>query len=573
MRKRYSISREVRSTDNHKDNYCKSLALAKQNLEELERNLRITFNNSYDAIIIHTIEGQILEVNERMLKMFHLTREKALKLTIVDLSEDADSENLATNLWSRTRTDGYIVLEWSARVPEENIIFPVTAVLSRITWYGQQAVLASVRDVSQAKETERKLHESEEKYRLLFTNMLHGFALHEIIVDDNGVPCDYRYIDANPAFGRLTGWDIDGFIGKRVKDLMPDLEDYWINVFGEVAIKGGTTSFINYIKGSGKYFDTFVFSPKQGQFAVTFSDVTEKVVQKRELEQALYKLEVVREDLENRVRVRTMELETVNHELRNKVEQLELAQLELIRSEKLASLGALVSGVAHEINTPLGVSVTASSYLEVVVNEFCKDQEKLNQEMLDNFLEKIRTTSKIIQANLVRTANLVKSFKQVSVDRTNDLCRIIDVKSYLDEIILSLTPNTKKTPHKIRNLCSPGILIKSHPGAFSQIITNLIMNSIFHGFVTGESGEISLEAYSEEEVVHLIYKDNGIGIPREIMHKIYDPFFTTKRNSGGTGLGLFIVHNIVTNQLKGSIECTSVPNKETVFHIQLPMNL
>ncbi len=418
---------------------------------------------------------------------------------------------------------------------------------------------------------EQQLKDSEAKYRSLFENMFHGFSLHEVIVDEAGIPVDYRYLDVNSEFCRTTGLSKEQWIGHRVLELLPDLEHTWVEKYGEIALHGGTLHFDNYVAALGKYFETVAFQSAPGQFAVLSSDITEKILQKKALEEAYQKLEEANSSLENRVRERTIEMEQANLELEMKMLDLERAQNELVRSERLASLGELVAGVAHEINTPIGVSVTAASYLDSTVQEFSARME--SQELtpeLKKFLSKSQDSSRMILANLERAARLIKSFKQVSVDRTYDAERRINLREYVDEVVMSLIPSFKKTPHRLLNRIGKDIWISTHPGAISQILSNLMMNALQHAFTPEMSGLAEIDAVEEDAQVLLMFEDNGTGMPPEVLARVFDPFFTTKRGFGGSGLGLFIVHNLVMNELNGSIDCLSLPGQGTTFRITLP---
>jgi len=320
-----------------------------------------------------------------------------------------------------------------------------------------------------------------------------------------------------------------------------------------------------------KTYETVAFQPVPGQFAVLSSDITEKVRQQKMLEETYRKLEEANVLLEERVRERTSDLEGANLELEMKMLDLERAQNELIRSERLASLGELVAGVAHEINTPIGVSVTAASYLDSTVQEFsARLESKEKTADLMKFLSKSQDSARMILANLERAARLIKSFKQVSVDRTYDSERQINLREYIEEVIMSLVPSFKKTPHKLVSRINRNLWLQTHPGAISQILSNLMMNALQHAFNPEMNGLAEIDATEEEQQVILSFRDNGTGMPAEVLARVFDPFYTTKRGFGGSGLGLFIVHNLVTNELNGTIDCVSVPGQGTTFRIVLP---
>ncbi|MFW5800324.1 MAG: ATP-binding protein, partial [Spirochaetota bacterium] len=291
----------------------------------------------------------------------------------------------------------------------------------------------------------------------------------------------------------------------------------------------------------------------------------------QELSKAKEELEIAYEEMEQS----NEELINTNEELEQTVVQLRETQEVLIIQEKMASLGNLVAGVAHEINTPIGIGITASSHLDEKTreyNEIHKSRE-LKPEELDKFLDMLSRTSKIILSNLTRAAGMIKSFKQVAVDQTNENKRIFNLKRYIeDDILLSLRPELKKTKHKINVNCEEDLEINSYPSAYYQIISNLVLNSIIHGFEDIKIGEINIDVTKKENNIILEYRDNGKGIDENIITKIFDPFFTTKRGVGGTGLGLNIVYNTVTQTLKGTIECYNLDEKNGVkFTLYIPI--
>jgi signal transduction histidine kinase len=246
---------------------------------------------------------------------------------------------------------------------------------------------------------------------------------------------------------------------------------------------------------------------------------------------------------------------------------------QILQSEKMSSLGEIVSGVSHEINTPIGVSITAISSQEKKVKEMIKNYEenKIVKADFENFLNSLSRTNQIIATNLERASNLVQNFKKVSVDMSHEEERIFNVKDYIESILLALSPKLKKTKHVVKVLCDEDLSIHSFPGAMSQIITNLIMNSLTHAFDNEQTGKISIEALELNGEFIMIYSDDGKGIKEENMEKIFNPFFTTNRGGGGTGLGLNIVYNIITQALKGTIVCTSEEGQGCKFVIKIPI--
>ncbi len=264
-----------------------------------------------------------------------------------------------------------------------------------------------------------------------------------------------------------------------------------------------------------------------------------------------------------------------NREIRKTLQELKEAQGRLIQSEKMASLGQLVAGVAHEVNTPIGVGLMAASHFQEQTRDI-EELYKTNQikkSSLESFIAAGNRTSSVILENLRRAAELVKSFKQVAVDQTSEERREVQLREYLGEIILSLRPRLKKTRHKIQIDCDDEIKLDLAAGPFSQVVTNLIMNSLIHGYDEGVEGEISMSGHIEGDFLIFRYADNGKGIAAENIKKIFDPFFTTKRGSGGSGLGLHILYNIVTQILGGTLDVRSEPGRGVEFMLSIPANI
>jgi len=266
------------------------------------------------------------------------------------------------------------------------------------------------------------------------------------------------------------------------------------------------------------------------------------------------------------------ELITLNEKLKHTLDELEHTQDKLIESEKMASLGSIVAGVAHEINTPLGIALTGITYFDSIslhIRELYTENN-MSQDEFEIYLNKTEEISLQIVSNITRASNLVQAFKQISVDQTHEEKREFYVKEYTDGLILSISSQIKRTQLIIHNNIPKEIKINTYPGAFGQVITNLIMNSILHGYVNEKKGHIYIDVKEEATQVVLSYKDDGKGINSKELPYIFDAFFTTKKGSGGTGLGLNILYNIVQKQFKGEVSCTSEINNGVHFTITIP---
>ena len=280
----------------------------------------------------------------------------------------------------------------------------------------------------------------------------------------------------------------------------------------------------------------------------------------------------VRRTLELLVAERTTQLAEQNKALAVSYQQLQQTQQQLITQEKMASLGGLVAGVAHEINTPLGVCVTATSHLQVeqqnVATAFAN--RTLQQRQFERFLQHLADGLKILQVNTQRAAELVNSFKQVSVDQSSDSYRDFDLSQYLHDVILSLSARLKKQHCQVQLVCPQDLNMFSDPGAIAQIITNLVINALLHGLENQPDPQIKIEVIAEESHVVIRFADNGCGMSEEHLHQLFEPFFTTKRNQGGSGLGAHIVFNLVTVRLHGEITVSSKLGQGLQYVFRLP---
>ena len=267
-----------------------------------------------------------------------------------------------------------------------------------------------------------------------------------------------------------------------------------------------------------------------------------------------------------------LELAQSVDELQHSLELLRSTQDQLIQTAKMAALGGLVAGVAHEINTPVGIGVTAASLLEEQTRacEALFQANTMKRSDLAAYFNIARESSEMILANLARASELIQRFKQVAVDQSNEEIRNISLRECLDNILLSLRPTLKKHDHKVHIHCPEGIVMRSYAGALEQMVTLLVMNSVTHGFEQMNNGQIHLDARERGGMIDVIFRDNGKGIPQEHLDRIFEPFFTTKRNRGGTGLGLHILYNLVTQTLGGQVHCKSSVGEGVKFNIAIP---
>ena len=280
-------------------------------------------------------------------------------------------------------------------------------------------------------------------------------------------------------------------------------------------------------------------------------------------------LERLTNELEERVKDRTGELQDSLSDLQN-------TQAQLIESEKMSALGNLVAGVAHEVNTPLGISITAASIFKNELKTVKKslDENKLSKSALINFIDTISEADEILIKNLDRAALLVRNFKRISVDQSSEGMREFELNSYLQEVVSTFKSELRHRPITLKlNLDTNKIYMNSYPGAISQIVVNMLQNSLLHGFELDQAGEISLETHYKKDSVVIMFSDNGKGVDDNVANKIFEPFITTKRNKGGTGLGLNITYNLVTQKLNGTILLDTDKQKGAKFIMELPLDI
>ena len=288
-----------------------------------------------------------------------------------------------------------------------------------------------------------------------------------------------------------------------------------------------------------------------------------------------FQLEEILARVDTHVRQRKLHacLAAKNQVLTDTLKRLQEAQQQLIEAEKLAALGSMVAGIAHEINTPIGISVTAASTLDDDTSMLLQAYRsgRFTRPALEAYFLTAEQSSRLILSNLQRASHLVNSFKQVSADQLQVERRAFNFAHYLQEILHSLEPSLKHSKHQIVLEGDEQLSLVSYPGALSQVITNLVLNSIKHGYPERLTGNLTFRWRMHGEQFELQYSDDGCGIAAHHLHRIFEPFFTTARGRGGTGLGLHIVYNLITQQLGGRISCESQLGAGATFKLELPV--
>ncbi len=286
-----------------------------------------------------------------------------------------------------------------------------------------------------------------------------------------------------------------------------------------------------------------------------------------EIEKSRNILKYTNENLEKTISERT-------EELKKSLNDLQMTRQSLLHSEKMAILGRQGAKIAHEMNNPLSVAITASSHLESTVKEINKhfQENKLTKNDFRSMLSTAAEVSNIILRNLRHASKMTTGFKNFASDQSREEKKEIRINNYINEIIKNFSYKMKKTTHKIEFHCSEDLEVYTDPSIIYQTITNLINNSLLHGFEEMENGLININIEFTNNIITIIYRDNGNGISKQNLSQLYKPFFTTKADQGGTGLGLNIIKDLIEHELKGTIECTSELGSGTQFLIKFPIS-
>ena len=376
---------------------------------------------------------------------------------------------------------------------------------------------------------------------------------------------DCRYLHINQRLTEICGISVEDHLGRSVRDCVPGLADAVEEIVRSIMSTGEP---VTGIEVAGQRADQ-----AEERWWVTYWHPL------RNAAGDIVGINVAAEEVTERKRA-VAALEAHERELRSArdaaqaaLRHLQETQESLIESEKLAALGRLVAGVAHEVNSPVGTSLTIASSLEGKTAQFAAQvaQGNLKRSSLNNFLEVSRKASSQLVANLHHAAELVQSFKQVAIDRSSSNRRIFDLGDITTQAIKSLRAGLRDRGLTVHLDCPPDLTMNSYPGPYGQMLINLFLNSMTHGFPDGGEGTIDIEVQaSDGEEVEIRFSDDGCGMSTDVRHKAFDPFFTTRRDQGCTGLGLHIVHTIVANCLGGQVSLDSEPDEGTEIRIILP---
>ena len=512
--------------------------------EESQFLAQASVDRSADTIVWLDRNAKLIYVNNSACETLGYSREELLKMTIHDIDVDFPPEAWAPHV-EYIRKVGSLCFESRHKSKNGNII-PVEVTCNYFEHDGNFYSFAFNRNISERKKNEEILKLTQYSVDRAAENI--------IWLDENA-----NIIYVNDASCTSLGYSREELLKMKIHSIDPDFPaEAWrphiedlkkrkaITFESRHRTKDGRVFPVevtgNYIEYNGRYY-SFAFD----------RDISERKRVEKELE-------LHRENLEKLVEKRTSDLKK--------------AMEQLVQSEKLAALGQLVAGFAHELNTPLGNTRMMASALKEEVLKFSEAVQGgvLTKSYLDSYLQRSLEAIKLLENNASRASELISKFKQVAVDQASTRKRKFHLKTTLEELISTLQPQFKHTNHKVILEIPPDIELDSYPGPLGQVIANLIGNSLLHGFKNGFNGEIRIRAVkTDSEKVRIEYSDNGSGIPDGIRNRIFEPFFTTKLGQGGSGLGMYIVYNLISSVLDGNISINPELTKGIGFIITLPL--
>lgn len=529
-------------------------------LKEIEQALRASearfvgaFNASLDYITLSDIDtGKIIDVNDTFERMTGWTRTEAIGRRSSELGIWTTPESRDAAM-AQLKRDGFL-REYPMLLGTRSGATIDGLLNASIIDEGETKLLLGViRDISAQKKAEELRRQTEEK----FSRIVHYSPAALVITDaETG-----RIVDFNRAWETMLGYTHEQVVGKSSLEF-----DLWVDPADR------TKLYSLLAKGNGE-LDRFECRYRRADGATVYGLNSGRPFEIAGRPCYLWSLTdiTLRHELEERMAQMNTELEA---RVEARTNDLHRAQDELIRSEKLAALGSLVAGIAHELNTPIGNSVTVASTLHEKTVEFSEliTDGTLKRSSLNAYLESARTASDLLLRSLSQARNLVASFKQVAVDQTSDQRRKFDLREVVGEVLTTLSPTIRKTPFSVSIDIPEGIVLDSFPGPFGQVVTNFISNAMLHAFEGRQTGTVTLRSgLPEHGQLVMTVADDGNGIPEEHLRRIFDPFFTTKLGKGGSGLGLNIVYNIVTRVLGGKISVESRVGAGTTFMLTMPL--
>lgn len=517
-----------------------------------EEEYRKIFEGSVDGIYVTTPEGRILNANPALARMMGYDSPQHLIEGVTDISQGIYVDPTAREEYLlRMRRDG-MVREYEYQVRQRN---------GNILWLSDSATAVrdasgrvvrhegTVRDITDQRRAEQALAESRRQLQTVIDTV-------PAVI--NVKDTDFRYLLMNRYMARIFNVEPDDAVGRTTNEIMAR--------YGASKETSGDQRVLASGEELGFYEEAYFDSTHRLRHWMV------NKVPVKNADGGIEYIVTVALDITERKRSE-QETQRARESAENALNNLRATQNSLIESEKLAALGRLVAGVAHEVNNPVGIGVTVATALQRRCRIFAEElaRGELRRSSLNAFVQANLDAAAQLVSNLNRAAELIQSFKQVAVDRNVPDRRQFNLSDLTEQIATSLRPGLRSRNLTLTVDCPPDIEMNSYPGPFGQVITNLFLNSLAHAFPTDATGMLSITARAAgDDFVEIVYADDGVGMSDQVRRHAFDPFFTTRRDKGGTGLGLNIVHSIVTNRLGGRVDLASKPGEGTRFHIVLP---
>jgi PAS domain S-box-containing protein len=525
-------------------------SLAEQRLAE--ESYRKLFEGSVDGIYVTTPAGHLLDANPALARIMGYGAADELMRDVGDVAQTLYVDPKARAEYQlRMERDGTVRgFEYQVRRRDRAILWLSDSATAVRDENGHVVRYEGVvRDITDQRRAEEAIAE--------------GRRLLQLVVDTvpaviNVKSADLRYVLMNRYMAGIFGIEPGDAIGRTTSELMSRYGAAKTDENDRRVLQGG--------KELGFY---------EEEFEDSYGVMRQWLVNKlpiRGLDGRIENIVTVALDIGDRKRSE-QEMRQAKDAAEAALRNLRETQNSLIEAEKLAALGRLVAGVAHEVNNPVGISLTVASSLERKVAAFADEVARgnLRRSSLNEFVATNRDAASQLVANLNRAAELIQSFKQVAADRNYSDKRTFDLGELTEQVVMSLRPGLRKHNVTLAVDCEPNLMMNSYPGPYGQVLTNLFLNSLAHAFPEGNGGNVDINVRGiDPSHVEILFSDNGCGMNSEVRRKAFDPFFTTRRDHGGTGLGLHIVYNIVTSRLGGRLDLVSRSGQGTRVHIVLP---
>ena len=537
------------------------------------RNYQALFDHSPDAIMVRDADSnQIVQINSRFCQLFGYQHDEVSTLRPVDLSaqEPGYGAEEAQAWIEKTRREGAQFFEWRSRHKDGSVFWSEIS-MTRFEMAQGQRTVSTIRDITDRKQAEVMTREFEHSLQQVYQNLpVAVFAIN----------AQHQITFWNPHMTRMTGVHAEDVVGTTetwrgiyasprpcLLDVLvdganvDDLQHFYAGKLRASPIIPGALEGEDYFEalessGGGMWIRYCAAPLRDARGKVTGAIQT--LIDVTRLKRAQTTLEELNRDLEARVQARNAELKH--------------AMGQLVQSEKLAALGSLVAGVAHELNTPIGNVMAVASTLTDEVADFSQKllSGSARRSDVERAATRLQDASALIERNATKAAKLINDFKEVAVDQSSTRRRHFALRDVVNEVLTTTRPLFKHATHQVVLAIPTDLALDSYPGPLEQVLTNFLANSLNHGFEGLAQGHITIAAVQEGADVVLEYADNGCGIAPGNLQHIFEPFYTTKLGRGGSGLGLYIVYNLVTNVLGGSITAHSTPGAGARFVLRLP---